>query len=73
MENNRNQKKVAFIRKCDDGKNNEQQSKLTFNRIIKSCTSYDSYTIEQKEVPMDEPIYLGLAVSQFSRILMYET
>ena len=66
-------RKVTVIRKCDDRRNKEQQPKLTFNGIHKSYTSYGSYTIKQREVPMDEPIYVGFAVSQWSRLLMYET
>ena len=65
-------KKNTFIRKCDDRKNNEQQSKLTVNGIHKTYTSYDSYMIKQEEVPMDEPVYLEFAVSQLSRLLLYD-
>ena len=51
----------------------DNNPKLTFSGIHKSYTKYGSYTIKQREVPMDEPIYVGFAVSQWSRLIMYET
>ena len=54
-------------------KNIEQQSKLTFNGIHKSYTIYDSYTFKRNEVLMDKPTYLGYAVLELSKLLMYET
>ena len=36
-------------------------------------TNYDSYTFQQNEVLMDKPFYLGVAVLQLSKLLMYET
>ena len=51
----------------------KQQSKMTFNGLHKSYTNYDSYTFKQNEVLMDKPIYLGFAVLELSKLLMYET
>ena len=73
MENVRNRIKREFIRNDDTDKNIKQQSKLTFNGIHKSYTIYDTYTFKQKEVFMDKPIYLGFAVLELSKLLMYET
>ena len=51
----------------------KQQSKLSFNRIHKSFENCDSYTFQQNEVLMDNPIYLGFTVLELSKLLMYET
>ena len=60
--------------KKDDIKNIiKQQSKLTFNGIHKSYENCDSYTFKKNEVLMDEPIYLGFAVLELSKLHMYET
>ena len=73
IENVRNRIKVEFIKKDDIEKISKQQSKLTFNGIHKSYTNYDSYTIKQIEVLMDKPIYLGFALLELSKLLMYQT
>ena len=44
MEIVKNRKRVTFIRKDDDRENFENHLKLTFNGILYSYTSYDSYT-----------------------------
>ena len=54
-------------------KNIKQQSKLTFNGIQKSYETCDSYTFKQNEVLIDKPIYLGLALLELNKLLMYET
>ena len=71
MENIRNRIKIEFIRK-DDNEELIKQSKLTFIGIHKSYTNYDSYTFNQNDVLMDKPIYLGFAVLELSKLLMYE-
>ena len=43
------------------------------NSIHKSYTNYDSYTFKQNEVVTDKPTYLGFALLELSKILMYET
>ena len=51
----------------------KKQSKLTFNGTHKSYEKWDCYTFRQNEVWMDKSIYLGLAILELSKILMYET
>ena len=51
MEKIRNRLKKGFLQKDDKEKNFEQQLKLSFNRIQKSSTNYDSYTFKQNYVP----------------------
>ena len=46
---------------------------LTFNGIHKPLTNYDIYTFRLNEILIDKPIYLGLAVLVFSKLLEYET
>ena len=72
MENVRNRTKIEFIKKDDIEKIVKQQSKLTFNGILKSYPNYDSYTFKQSEVLLDKPIYLGFAVLELSKLYMYE-
>ena len=73
MEKVRNRIKREFISKNETEKIIKQQSKLTLNGIHKSYTNYDSYTFEQNEVVTDKPTYLGFALLELSKILMYET
>ena len=73
MENVRNRLKVKFVEKNDYRKIIRQQSKLTFNGIHKSDENCDSFSLKQKEVLMDKPIYLGFSVLELSKLLMYET
>ena len=73
MENVRKRVKIEFIKEGDNEKFIEQESKLTFNGIHKSRTNSDSYTFKQNEVFKDKPVYLGFAVLEFSKLLMYET
>ena len=73
MENVRNRLKIKFIKKDDYREIIKQQSKLTFNGIHKSYNNCDSYTFEENEVLMDNPIYLGFSVLELSKLLMYET
>ena len=58
MENVRNRLKIKFNKKDDYREIIKQQSKLTFNGILKSYEDYDSYTFKQNEVLMGKPIYL---------------
>ena len=73
MENVQNQLKNKFVKKDDNRKIINQQSKLTFNGIHKSYENCYSYTVRQNEVLMDKPIYLGFSVLELSKLLMYET
>ena len=73
MENVRNRLKIEFIRKDETDKILKRQSKLIFNGIHKSYENCDSYTFKQNEVLMDKPIYLGFAILELSKLLMYET
>ena len=73
MEKVRNRIKREFISKNETEKIIKQQSKLTLNGIHKSYTNYDSYTFEQNEVETDKPTYLGFALLELSKILIYET
>ena len=73
MENIRNRIRMKFIKKDENEKMVKLQSKLTFHGIHKSYEEYDSFTFKQNEVLMDKPIYLGFAVLELSKLLMYET
>ena len=77
MENVRNRIRVEFLKNNENEKIVKWQSKLSFNGIHKSYTlgdvGYSSFTFKQTEVLMDKPIYLGFAVLDLSKLLMYET
>ena len=73
MENVRNRLKIKFNQKDDTNEIIKQQSKSTFNGIQESYENCDSYTFKENEVKMDKPIYLGFAVLELSKVLMYET
>ena len=78
MENVRNRIRVEFLKNNENEKNLKWQSKLSFNGIHKSYAlegdvGYSSFTFKQTEVLMDKPIYLGFAVLDLSKLLMYET
>ena len=65
--------KLEVIRKDDNEKIIEQQSKLTFHGIQKSFTIQDSYTFKQYEVLMKKIVYLSFTVLEQSNFLLYET
>ena len=71
-ENIRNRIKIELIKQDDNETIFKQRSKLTFNGIHRSYTTYDSYTFKQNEVLMDKPIYLRFAIIELSKLLMYE-
>ena len=73
MENVRNSLKIKFIKKDNYREIIKQQSKLTFNGIYTSYEKFDCYTFKQNEVLLDKPIYLGFALLELSKLLMYET
>ena len=73
MENVRNRLKIKFIEKDDTNEIVKQQSKFSINGIHKSYENCDRYTLKENEVKMDQPIYLGFAVLELSKLLMYET
>ena len=64
---------MKFIKQDDYREKIKQQSKLTFNEVLKSYENYDSYTFKQNEVLLGKPIYLGFTVLELSKLLMYET
>ena len=67
-----NRLKLAFIIKEDDKESNQQQSQQKFIGIHKSYASYGSSTFKQNDVLMDNPLYLGFAILELSKLLMYE-
>ena len=73
MENVRNRCKIKILKKIEIDKTRKQQSKLTFDGIHKSYENCDSSLFKENEVTMDKPIYLGFAVLELSKLLMYET
>ena len=73
LENIRNRLELELIKKDDNKKIINRQSKLTFNGIQKSYENYDSYTIKQNQVVMDKAIYVGFAILELSKLHMYET
>ena len=62
-----------FMRKMRKKQIIKQQSNLTFNGIHNSYEKCDSYTFKQIGVTMDKPIYLGFAILELSKLLLYET
>ena len=73
MENIRSRVKIELVKKNDNENFLKQQSNLFFNLIHLSFTKYDSCTFKQNDVLMDKPIYLGFAVTELSKLLMYES
>ena len=77
MENVRNRLRIEFLKNNENEEIVKWQSKLSFNGIHKSYNlgelGYSSFTFKQTEVLMDKPIYLGFAVLDLSKLLMYET
>ena len=73
MEDVRNRIKVEFVKNTDERKILRFQSRLDFNGIHKSYQDYDSYTFKSNVVKMEKPIYLGFAILELSKLLMYET
>ena len=73
MENVRNRCKIEIIKRDDYNKILRWQRKLTFNGICKSFGNCDSYLEKEYEILMYKPIYLGFAISELSKLHMYET
>ena len=69
----RNRLELDIIKKDDIKKVIRQQSKLTFSGIHKSYENCDSCTFKQNQVVMDKAIYVGFAISELSKLHMYET
>ena len=65
--------RLDFTRKYEYKKTIKQQPKLTLDGIHISNENCDSYSFKQKELKMDKPLHLGSAVSDLSKLLMYET
>ena len=72
IENVRIRIKVEITKRDDTDKVIKQQCKLTLNGIHKSYENFDSYTFKQNEVLMQKPIYLGFALLELSKVIMYE-
>ena len=72
-ENVRNGVNLGCIKKDDEKKILEQQSKLTFYSIDKSYTNHDRYTFKQNEDSMDKSFYLGFSILEISKLLIYES
>ena len=53
MENVRNRLRLEFFKKYEHNEVIKQQSKLTFNGILKSYENCDSYLFKKNEVVMD--------------------
>ena len=49
------------------------QPKPTFNGLHKSYENYLTYTFKQNEVLLDIPFYLGFAVLELSKVIIYAT
>ena len=78
MENVRKGFGVEFLKNNHNAKIVNWQSKLSINGIHKSYAQkdevrYSSFTFKQTEVLMDKPVYLGFAVLDLSKLIMYET
>ena len=73
LENVRNRLEIELIKKNNDEKIINQQSKLTFSGINKSYENCDSYTFKQNQVVIDKAIYVGFAILELSKLHMYET
>ena len=73
MENVRNRLGFKIFKKDDYKETIKYESKQTFNGIHKSYENCDSYVFKKNEVLMDNPIYLGFAVLELSKLHMYET
>ena len=73
MEKVRKRLKIKIVEENDYKEKIKQQSKLTFNGVHKSYENCASYTFNQNEVLIDQPIYLGFSVLELSKLLMYET
>ena len=73
LENVRKRLGLELIKKDNNKKIIDQQSKLTFNGIQKSYENYDSYTFKKNEVVMDKAIYNGFSILELSKLHMYET
>ena len=71
--NVRNRLELELIKKDNNRKIIDKQSKLTFNGIQKSYENYYSYTFKKNEVIMDKAIYVGFAILELSKLHMYET
>ena len=73
MEDVRNRNIVEFVKNTDERKILRYQSRLDFDGIHESYQDYDSYTFKTNVIRMESPIYLGFAILELSKLLMYET
>ena len=73
LENVRNRLDLELIKKDNNKKIVDQQSKLTFNGIQKTYENYYSFTYKKSEVVMDKAIYVGFAILELSKLHMYQT
>ena len=67
LENVRNRLEIELIKKNNDEKIINQQSKLTFSGINKSYENCDSYTFKQNQVVIDKALCVGFAILELSK------
>ena len=65
--------KKEIIKRDEYDKTLKQKRKKTFNGIHKSFNNCDSFLFKEHEIMMDEPIFLGFAILEMSKLHMYET
>ena len=73
MEDVRSRINVEFVINTDERKILRYQSRLDFDGIHKSYQDYDSYTFKTNVIRIEKTIYLGFAILELSKLLMYET
>ena len=75
-ENNRTRENILatyFTINDDDKTGIEKKTKLAFNGIPKQYISYNGDASKQNELLMIKPTYLGFAVLELKKLLLYET
>ena len=50
----------------------KRQSKLSFKGIVNHYSEFSVYKFDKEKTVFDKPIYLGISVSELSKLLMYE-
>ena len=73
MESVRTRLRLEFIRTYEQKEILKRQSKLTFNGIHKSYEKWDAYIFKKNELLMYRHFYLGFAILELSKLLLYET
>ena len=73
MENVRSRLRLECVKKDENEKKINEHSKLTFNKVHILYENDASYTLKQNEVLMYQPICLGFAILELSKLHMYES